>query len=170
MNVARQVVGFLQSKGLAMATAESCTAVLLAEVQGSGSCLDVGLVVYSPSGKSGFLGVSPETIETYSLTSEEVAREMADGDLAQEACKADLAVANTGLAGPPPTGDDVPAGTQCFAWSYRWQGQGYTFSETKVFNDGRNTVRHAAAVYALTRVLHYFDHAVAASVRRTRTH
>jgi nicotinamide mononucleotide (NMN) deamidase PncC len=30
---------------------------LLADVPGSGACLDVGFVVYSPSGKAGFLGV-----------------------------------------------------------------------------------------------------------------
>jgi hypothetical protein len=38
------------------------------------------------------------------LTSEEVAREMACGILAMEACSADIVLANTGLAGPPPEG------------------------------------------------------------------
>jgi nicotinamide-nucleotide amidase len=170
-NVVRYVVGFLQSRGLVQATAESRKAGLIAsqfaEVPVSGACLDVGFVVYSPSGKSGFLGVLPETIKTYGLTSEEVAREMAEGTLAQEPCKADVAVANTSLAGPPLIGDKIPAGTQCFAWSYRWRSQTYTFSETKINNGDRNTIRHAAALYALSRVAHYFDAAVAASARHT---
>jgi PncC family amidohydrolase len=118
--------------------------------------------------ESGFLGVLPKTIKTYGLTSEEVAREMAEGTLAQEACKADVAVANTGLAGPPPIGGKIPAGTQCFAWSYRWRSQTYTFSETKVFSGDRNAIRHTAALYALSRVAHYFDAAVAASARYTK--
>jgi nicotinamide mononucleotide (NMN) deamidase PncC len=62
MNVARQVVSFLGSRGLKLVTAESCTAGLiascLAEVPGSGACLDVGFVTYSPSGKAGFLGTA----------------------------------------------------------------------------------------------------------------
>ena len=118
--------------------------------------------------ESGFLGVLPKTIKTYGLTSEEVAREMAEGTLAQEACKADVAVANAGLAGPPPIGDKIPTGTQCFARSYRWRSQTYTFSETKVFSGDRNTIRHTAALYALSRVAHYFDAAVAASARHTK--
>src|SRR5260370_15544748 len=151
MNVARYVVGFLQSRGLVLASAESCTAGLIAsqfaEVPASGACLDVGFVVYSPSGKSGFLGVLPETIKTYGLTSEEVAREMAEGTLAQEPCKADVAVAKTKLAGPPLIGDKIPAGTQCFAWSYRMRSPTYTFSETKIINSERNTIPHTAALY-----------------------
>lgn len=171
MNVPRYVIGFLKSRGLFMATAESCTAglvaSLLAEVPGSGACLDVGFVVYSPSGKSGFLGVRPETITAFGLTSEEVAREMAEGVFSHEACIADVTVSNTGLSGPPPDGDPVPSGTQCFAWSYRRRGRICTFSETRVFDGDRNGIRHAAAVYALSRVAHYFDRVVTASTRHS---
>jgi len=71
MNVARYVVGFLQSRGLVRATAESCTAGLIAsqfaEVPASGACLDVGFVVYSPSGKSGFLRASLPVFADISL-------------------------------------------------------------------------------------------------------
>jgi len=161
MNVPRLVVGFLCSRGRTLATAESCTAgliaSLLAEVPGSGACLDVGFVVYSPSGKSGFLGVRRETIERFNLTSEQVAREMAEGVLAHEASRADVAVSNTGLAGPPPDGTNIPSGTQCFAWSFAERDGRYTFSETRVFSGSRNEVRRAAALYALSRVPQYFD-------------
>ncbi|KIG07659.1 CinA domain-containing protein [Caballeronia concitans] len=161
MDIARQVVSFLSSRGLMLATAESCTAgyiaSLVSSVPGSGSCLDVGFVTYSPTGKAGFLGVREETMKEYGLTSEEVAREMSEGALRQEGCIADVAVSNTGVADAPPDGGPPP-GTQCFAWSYKLRGgQIVTFSETKRFDGDRNEVRSAAAHYALSRIEHYFD-------------
>jgi nicotinamide-nucleotide amidase len=160
-NIPRYTVGFLQSRGLVLATAESCTAGLiasmLAEVPGSGGCLDVGFVVYSPSGKSGFLGVSKTTIDRFGLTSEEVAREMVQGALAQPACRANVAVANTGLADGPSDGSRLTPGTQCFAWAYRHRTGLCVFSETVVFPGRRNEVRRAAALYALEQISHYLD-------------
>ncbi|MEM5436103.1 CinA family protein [Paraburkholderia diazotrophica] len=161
MNVPRQVVSFLGSRGLRLATAESCTAgliaSLLAEVPGSGACLDAGFVTYSPEGKAGFLGVREATMKRYGLTSEPVAREMAEGALQHEGDAADVAVANTGVADGAPSGGP-PAGTQCFAWSYRLRGGGIaTFTETKQFDGNRNEVRRRAAQYALSRVEHYFN-------------
>jgi nicotinamide-nucleotide amidase len=164
MNIPRYTVGFLQSRGLVLATAESCTAGLIAsmlvEVPGSGACLDVGFIAYSPSGKSGFLGVSQSTIGRFGLTSEEVAREMVEGALAQPACRADVAVANTGLAGIAPEGSTVQPGTQCFAWAYKDRTGIRTFSETMIFAGRRNDVRYAAALYALERMPHYFSRIV----------
>ena len=93
----------------------------------------------------------------YGLTSEAVAREMAAGVLALEACSAQIAVSNTGLAGPPPKGTDPPSGTQCFAWRYKRRDGEYMFSETRVFDGDRTTIRQRAALYALSRVEHYFN-------------
>jgi nicotinamide-nucleotide amidase len=161
MNIPRSVVGFLSSRGLVIATAESCTggliASLIADVPGSGACLDVGIVVYSPSGKCGVLNVQAQTIEEHGLTSEAVAREMATGVLALEACSAHIAVSNTGLAGPPPEGTDLAPGTQCFAWRYKRRDGEHMFSETRVFDGDRTTIRQRAALYALSRVEHYFN-------------
>ena len=149
MNIPRSVVGFLSSRGLVIATAESCTggliASLIADVPGSGACLDMGLVVYSPPGKCGLLKVRAQTIEEHGLTSEEVAREMATGALALEACSAHIVVANTGIAGPPPQGEDLAPGTQCFAWRYRRRDGEFMFSETRVFDGDRTTIRQNAA-------------------------
>ncbi len=161
MNIARQVVSFLSSRGLKLVTAESCTAGLIASslagVPGSGACLDVGFVTYSPSGKAGFLGVQQATMQTHGLTSEPVAREMAEGALKQNAVRADVAVANTGVADAAPSGGPPP-GTQCFAWAYRLRGGGITtFTETRRFSGGRNEIRRQAARYALSRVEHYFN-------------
>jgi PncC family amidohydrolase len=161
MDIPVQVVSFLTSQGLKLATAESCTggqiASYLASVPGSGACLDVGFVSYSPSGKAGFLGVRETTMEESGLTSEEVAREMAEGALRQEGCCAEVAVSNTGLADAAPEGGP-PAGTQCFAWSFRTRnGELFTFAETRQFPGKRNDVRSAAALYALSRIEHYFN-------------
>ncbi|MFM0125343.1 CinA family protein [Paraburkholderia sp. RL18-101-BIB-B] len=161
MDIPEQVVSFLTSRRLKLATAESCTggqiASYLAGVPGSGACLDVGFVSYSPSGKAGFLGVSETTMEKFGLTSEEVAREMAKGALRQEGCCADVAVSNTGLADAAPEGGP-PAGTQCFAWSFRTgNSELFTFAETRQFPGERNDVRSAAALYALSRIEHYFN-------------
>ncbi|MFC0398797.1 CinA family protein [Paraburkholderia rhizosphaerae] len=165
MNVARQVIAFLSARGLKLATAESCTAGLiassLAEMPGSGACLDVGFVTYSPSGKAGFLGVQPTTMEQFGLTSEPVAREMAEGALQQPGCCATVAISNTGVADSTPSGP--PEGTQCFAWSYRLRNGGLrTFSETRRFSGSRNEIRRLAAHYVLTRVEHYFNAAQSA--------
>jgi PncC family amidohydrolase len=161
MNIPMQAVSFLSSRGLKLATAESCTAgqiaSYLAGVPGSGACLDVGFVSYSPSGKAGFLGVKEATMEQYGLTSEEVAREMSEGALHQEGCCADVVVSNTGLADARLEGAPPP-GTQCFAWSFDTRDGGVvTFSETRVFSGDRNAVRSAAALYALSRIEHYFN-------------
>lgn len=159
MNSPADVVAFLTSSHCSLATAESCTGGLiastLAAVPGSGACLDVGFVAYSPSGKAGFLGVRPETIEQFGLTSEEVAREMAEGALTCVGCSANVAVSNTGVADAGGDGS-VPPGTQCFAWSWRTgNGELRTFSETVRFAGDRDEVRHAAALYALSRLPDY---------------
>jgi PncC family amidohydrolase len=161
-----QAVSFLSSRGLKLATAESCTAgqiaSYLASVPGSGSCLDVGFVSYSPTGKAGFLGVKEVTMKQFGLTSEEVAREMAEGALRQEGCCADVVVSNTGLADAGPEGSPPP-GTQCFAWSFFTRERNIiTFTETRRFTGGRNDVRSAAALYALARIEHYFNRLPAA--------
>lgn len=161
MTVEQDVVSFLTSAGLKLATAESCTggliAAALAGVPGSGQCLDVGFVAYSPTGKAGFLGVRRETMERYGLTSEPIAREMAEGALAAQGCSADVAVANTGIADPVGDGGGPPPGTQCFAWSWRRENRPcVTFTETKRFAGARNEIREAAVQYALSRIAHYF--------------
>jgi nicotinamide mononucleotide (NMN) deamidase PncC len=91
------------------------------------------------------------------LTSEEVAREMSEGVLRLEACCADVSVSNTGVADG--NAGSVPApGTQCFGWSFKSRsGRILSVTETKVFDGDRNEVRHAAALYALSRIEHHLN-------------
>ncbi|MEC9483644.1 MAG: CinA family protein [Halomonas sp.] len=153
MELLEKVTQYLIDHELVMASAESCTAGLivseLARVPGSGQAIDCGLAVYSPNAKHRYLGVSFDTIERYGLTSEETSRAMALGALDNN--EADLAIANTGIAGPEPH-DGIPVGTVCFAWAFRHAGQVYVYTRTRRFSGDRNEVRLAAAHHALEQV------------------
>lgn len=155
MHELQPVVDFLKHQQLVLATAESCTAGLiaarLAEVSGSGAVMECGYVVYAIQAKREMLGVSLETIEKYGLTSEQVAREMALGAL--ERCGADITLANTGLAEAKGALD----GTICFACALQWEGRARVVSETIKFPGERNEVREQAARHALLSLERYVD-------------
>lgn len=151
-----EIGAYFERQNVRLVTAESCTAGLvvatLGELPGCGRWLEMGYVTYAPEAKSRCLGVRPETIEKFNLTSEEVAREMADGALRNSGATA--AVANTGVAGPSPEGD-IPPGTICFAWSFEHNGTRVVFSETRHFVGDRNEVRKQGTEYAINRIVHY---------------
>lgn len=147
MQAVAEVVQYLERAQLTLATAESCTAGLMAStvgnISGSGAVLECGFVVYSVRAKNCSLGVSFDTMERAGLTSEAVASEMAVGAL--NASCADISVANTGVA----ESDDELDGVVCFAWACRRNGRIDVISETRHFDGGRNQVRKAAALYGL---------------------
>jgi nicotinamide-nucleotide amidase len=155
------VLRYLEDNQLHLVTAESCTAGLiasiLAEQPGSGSWLECAFVTYSEHAKCSLLGVKQETIDRYGLTSEEVAREMAEGAL--RVSRANVALSDTGLAGPGGA-DNLPQGTVCLAWSFEREGQSITYSETRRFEGERNEVRQSAAEYAIERIWHYHNEAI----------
>lgn len=158
-NQLQSVLRYLEDNRLKLVTAESCTAGMiastLADEPGSGSWLECAFVTYSKEAKMRYIGVRPETIATHNLTSEEVAREMAEGAL--QAANANVAIANTGVAGPGPGDGDIPAGTICFAWSFEHDGGIATFSETRRFDGDRNQVRRVGTDYAINRIWHYHN-------------
>lgn len=155
MQSVEQVVNFLEKYQLRLTTAESCTAGLIAsmvaQVQGSGQVLESGFIVYSPEAKNSILGVSFQTMDTYGLTSEEVAREMAVGALKMS--KAAIVLANTGLA----EADGDMDGVQCFACAMSINDHEGVVSETVKFDGERNDVRAAAAEYALMQLPYYYE-------------
>ncbi|MBB5214601.1 CinA family protein [Parapusillimonas granuli] len=163
MDTVEQVAEFMRSRGLLLVTAESCTAGLIAatlgDVPGAGKLLDCAFVAYSVDAKRRNLGVRDSTLRQYNLTSEEVAREMAQGAL--HGTRANLAISNTGVVDD--TDSRIPAGTQCFAWVFRKPaanaesvgGALEVFSETRVFQGDRTAIRQASAHYALLRIPYY---------------
>lgn len=105
MALEEEIGTLLLSRGLTLATAESCTGGLVAHrltnVPGSSAYYLGGVVSYANSAKEDLLGVRHDTLLAHGAVSEETAREMARG-----ACRllhADLALSITGIAGP--TGD-----------------------------------------------------------------
>lgn len=157
MKTAEAFIDYLRINDLRISTAESCTAgmivALLADIPGSGSLMDCGYVVYSVEAKKRLLQVKQSTIDTFNLTSEEVAREMARGALHDST--ANSAIATTGVAGPDPV-DGIAPGTVCICWAFQDKSQKiHLFSETKLFDGDRPKLRTIAARYALLRFRHY---------------
>jgi nicotinamide-nucleotide amidase len=87
-------------RGLAFATAESCTggmlASLLTDVPGVAHAFDRGFVTYSEKSKCDLLGIPADLIEEKGAVSREVAVAMAEGALARS--DANIAIAITGFA------------------------------------------------------------------------
>jgi nicotinamide-nucleotide amidase len=105
--------------GRRLATAESCTAGLLAarltERPGSSAYVAGGVVAYANEAKVELLDVDPALIEQHGAVSEPVAEAMAEGALRR--FEADTAVAVTGIAGPDGGSEEKPVGTVC--WSVK---------------------------------------------------
>lgn len=98
--------------GRTVATAESCTAGMLAAAltrePGSTAWFRGGLVVYADDLKLRLAGVRPETLAGHGAVSAEVARELACA--ARERCGADYGVGITGIAGPGGATPGKPVG------------------------------------------------------------
>lgn len=92
----------LSEKKLTISTAESCTggelALLVISNPGSSKYFIGGVVAYATQKKTDILGVSEGIIERFTVVSEEVAREMAEG--CQNLFKTDISLSTTGVAGP----------------------------------------------------------------------
>ncbi len=103
--------------GRRIATAESCTAGLMAarltERPGSSDYVVGGVVAYANEAKADVLGVDAALIEKHGAVSEPVAEAMAEGALRRFG--ADTAVAITGVAGPGGGTKEKPVGTVCFS-------------------------------------------------------
>jgi nicotinamide-nucleotide amidase len=102
----------LYERGKTVATAESCTAGMLAaaitEVPGSSSWYRGGVVVYSEDLKTKLAGVKAESIAEHGAVSERVACELAAG--VRSRCGADFGIGITGVAGPGGGTTEKPVG------------------------------------------------------------
>src|SRR5215470_11802204 len=146
----------LKSKGLMLATAESCTGGWVGQavtsVSGSSEWFDRGFVTYSDDAKREMLGVLAGTLKRFGAVSEETAREMALGALAHS--RAQVALSITGVAGPTGGSAEKPVGTVCLGWAL---SGGSADTETRHFKGDRAEVRRQSVVAALEGVLERVD-------------
>jgi PncC family amidohydrolase len=107
-----KIVSLLKTKGMKIATAESCTGGLIAkritDVPGASDVFDMGIVSYANEIKNRFLSVPKEVLDTVGAVSEQTAAAMAKGVL--KAADADIGVSTTGIAGPGGGTKDKPVG------------------------------------------------------------
>jgi nicotinamide-nucleotide amidase len=151
-SLARTVIEAAASRGLRIATAESCTGGLvsgaLTAIAGSSAVVERGFVTYSNAAKVDLLGVPLELIERHGAVSEPVARAMAQGALARSPVQ--LSVAVTGIAGPGGGSADKPVGLVHFAAA----GPGGLIHVERRFGDiGREAVRLDSVRVALEMLL-----------------
>ncbi|CAM3383164.1 competence/damage-inducible protein A [Mycobacterium intermedium] len=134
--------------GRKIATAESCTAGLLAarltDRPGSSEYVMGGVVSYSNQAKEELLGVDPALIEAHGAVSEPVAEAMAAGAL--QRFGADTAVAITGIAGPGGGTEEKPVGTVCFTVKL---GDGTTVTRTLRLPGNRSDIRERSTTVAM---------------------
>ena len=152
--LATTLVGELNSKNKAVATAESCTggwiAKALTDVPGSSGCFGYGIVSYSNGAKESILGVQNRTLAEHGSVSEPVVREMAEGTLRLSG--ADVSVAVSGVAGPDGGSDDKPVGTVWFAWSTRGPAGIATDTDLQRFEGNRESIRMQTVIHGLKGV------------------
>jgi nicotinamide-nucleotide amidase len=146
---AKQVLELCRTRGLRVATAESCTgglvAAALTEIAGSSDVVDLGFVTYSNEAKAELLGVPQSTLKRYGAVSAQTAKAMAAGALKNS--HADIAVSITGIAGPGGGTKQKPVGLVHFAAARRG---GRSIARKKLFGAvGRSRVRQLSVFQAL---------------------
>ena len=146
---ATDVLETCRTRGLTLATAESCTGGLVAgaltDIAGSSDVVDRGFVTYSNDAKQQMLGVPAETLKTFGAVSKQTAAAMALGALSR--AEVDLAVAITGIAGPGGGSRDKPVGLVHFAVAAR--DGSLAHAEMHYGDIGRLPVRHKSVLQAL---------------------
>ncbi len=150
---AADLVASCRTKGLTVATAESCTggllAALITTIPGSSDVFERGFVTYSNAAKIECLGVSPRILADFGSVSGEAARAMAAGALAHSSAGMTLSI--TGIAGPGGGSPGKPVGLVHFGLARRG---GAVVAVDRRFGDlGRDGVRSAAVATAIALLL-----------------
>jgi nicotinamide-nucleotide amidase len=141
------VLAELESSGLKLAVAESCTGGLLSarltEVPGASAVFLGGVVSYANQAKEALVGVPHELLVEHGAVSEPTARAMADG--ARRSFGSDWGIGVTGIAGPTGGTADKPVGLVHWAVA----GPSGTVAAHRVFAGDRPTVRRWSVHLAL---------------------
>jgi nicotinamide-nucleotide amidase len=151
--LAKTITDHASARGIMLATAESCTAGLVAAalttVSGSAKAFDRGFVTYSNAAKHEALGVSEDILKAHGAVSPQAARAMAEGALARSS--AGLAVSVTGIAGPTGGTPEKPVGLVYFATA---TADGEVVAHEERFGDlGRDAIRLESVRVALKMLI-----------------
>ena len=142
------ILDLMESKGLSLSTAESCTggyiSHLITQQSGSSKVFVGGAVCYSNQLKMDMLGVSEQTLSDFGAVSEQTVIEMAIG--AKSEYKSDYSISVSGIAGPDGGSTEKPVGTVWIAIS------GKTKTISKKFSFGNKRIQNIekSAISALT--------------------
>ena len=148
--LAVETVNSLKDKHLSFATAESCTggmiSALITTVSGVSSVYYGGMVTYNNDIKHRLLGVSEETLRTYTAVSKETAEEMAKNIC--EKTGAMVGVSVTGNAGPLPS-EGKPVGlVYVSVYSEKFQ-KTVEVERSLLWKESRDKIREKATKKAL---------------------
>jgi nicotinamide-nucleotide amidase len=145
--IAEHVLALLGTRGLTLATAESCTGGLVAarltSVPGSSDVFLGSVVSYADAVKVDELDVPEELLRAHGAVSREVARSMAHG--VRERLRVDVSVSVTGIAGPGGGTAEKPVGLVYLHAA----GPGTEHAAELNFPGDRATIRTRATVAAL---------------------
>jgi PncC family amidohydrolase len=145
-----ELVKLLTEKNKKIATAESCTGGMIAQmitsVAGASAVFDCGIVSYSNDIKKSILGVRAQTLEQYGAVSEKTAFEMAQGVLRLSG--ADYALSVTGIAGPGGGSKEKPVGTVYVGVAHPAGTEVFLFH----FSGSRDEIRRQTAQAALEKI------------------
>jgi nicotinamide-nucleotide amidase len=151
LDEAASLLAACRSKGIMLATAESCTGGLIAAaltaIAGSSDVVDRGFVTYSNQAKHQMIGVPMALIEAHGAVSEEVAGAMAEGALARS--QAAIAISVTGVAGPGGGSVEKPVGLVCFGLACTGRA---VMSERQIFPGDRTAIRASTVAHAFKMI------------------
>lgn len=159
MNISKQIVGYLQSRELVLASVETGTAgaisVMLADVAGAAGCLDIGIVAHTSAALVGLPGEHAQAVEGEAQANEVLARALVEALLVQRAERASVALASIGWLAPEQSAKTpVP---HCLAWAYMHRGAVVSASETVLLSGRREQVRRSIARRALLGLPRFVD-------------
>ena len=163
---AKRLLELYRSRGLRLATAESCTgglvAAALTAIAGSSDVFDCSFVSYSNEAKQKLLGVPAAILRRHGAVSGETAAAMAKGALRRS--RADCAVSITGIAGPNGGSEKKPVGLVYLAAADR---DGKLLARRCLFgNVGRRRVRELSVAEALALLARLVERTKAGDRRR----
>jgi PncC family amidohydrolase len=144
MNLFLQLHDLCAAKNILIATAESCTAGLLASkitsISGASDFFKGGIISYQNEIKINTLGVSPLVIKENTEVCAEVVEQMAKG--IKNKFLADFSIATSGYAGPTGGTKFNPVGTVFIAISSKYR----TISKRFLFSGDRESIVNQSVI------------------------